>query len=95
MNVNGVNGVQAFTYENSVTGLIAGIEEDKVSKTILGTDGLYFVLVSESKLVEITESTSYIPEKEMLTVKGNNVDGLLQELIYQKADIDDNRRVIK
>lgn len=94
-NVNGANGVQSFSYENSLTGAIAGLGDNEVSKAILGSDGLYFVRVISSNDVVIDENTSFDPEQQKLAAKGNNVDALLQELIYEKSDVEDNRRVIR
>ena len=89
-------GSTSFGREAKVTGVIAGLKKGEISNIVEGEDGLYIVKVTAEDYAEITEDTNLDVEKEKLKsdeLKNGNL--LIDEFITEKADLLDNRKMLR
>lgn len=86
----------AYSNEGKVMGAIEGLTEGQVSEIIEGENGLYAVYVSKANTADVTEDTNLQTEKDKLTSEGQQTSyRLVQELIDEKLEIEDNRKIIQ
>jgi peptidyl-prolyl cis-trans isomerase D len=93
--VNGQNGIASYSFENALTGAVAGVQQGGVSKWVQGSDAAYLVMASEVSPAVIDENTNLEPELNAVSGDAPRFDYLLFEVINNKADIEDNRRIIE
>lgn len=90
------NGAKDLSFENKLSGAIAALKQGEVSKVIAGADGAYVVKVKTSQNAPITEDTNFDLEKQMLTQAHSGVvNYIFQELIDEKAKVEDNRQAVQ
>ena len=89
-------GVADYTYEGKLTGAIAALKEGDISSAVAGNDATYYVRAIKSTEAQLDENTNFDLEKGQLD-QGvpNRVELAVQELISEKADIEDNRQNIR
>ena len=93
--VNGQNGIPSYSFEKALTGAVAGVEQGEVSSWVQGGDAAYLVMANEVSPAVIDENTNLEPEMNALSGESPRFDYLLFEVINDKADIEDNRRIIQ
>lgn len=95
-NESGANPKSAYSTEGKVIGAIQGLAEGKVSEVIEGENGLYVVYVSKNKVAEITEDTNLKTDKDKISKSSEQIGySIVQELIDDKSEVVDNRRIIQ
>ena len=94
--VNLKKGSSQFSKESEVNGNIAGLSKDKTSNIIEGEDGVYVVRVLNENSAKITENTTFDNEKNQLQYAAQrNGNLLVNEYITEKADLRDNRKILR
>ena len=93
--VNLKNGVAKLAYESALTGAIGGVAKGKVSPLIQGLNAVYIVKVDSEKLATVNAKTNFDIEKQEINSKNNKFESLMQELITEKANIEDNRKILQ
>ena len=94
--VNLKRGSSKFSREFEVNGNIAGLSKDKTSDIIEGEEGVYVVKILNEYDAEITETTTFDKEKNQLKYAAQrNGNLLVTEYITEKADLTDNRKILK
>ncbi len=94
--VNLKKGSSQFSRESEVNGNIAGLSKDKTSNIIEGEEGVYVVKVLNEYDAEITENTTFDLEKNQLRYDAQiNTNLLVDEFITEKADLMDNRKILR
>ncbi len=94
--VNLKKGSSKFSRESEVNGNIAGLSKDKTSDIIEGEEGVYVVKVLNEYDAEITENTTFDLEKNQLRYAAQrNSNLLVDEYITEKADLTDNRKILR
>lgn len=89
-------GIQKLGYESNLTGVISSLDSDEVSSVVGGLDAAYIVKVNSENLAKVTDDTNFELEANLLNQKnGNKVDFVLQELIVEKADLEDKRTALQ
>ena len=74
----------------------AGLSKDKTSNIIEGEDGVYVVRVLNENSAKITENTTFDNEKNQLQYAAQrNGNLLVNEYITEKADLRDNRKILR
>lgn len=96
---NGVQvktGAREVSGEPKVNGAIAGLSNGKVSDVIEGENGIYVVKVNNESLATITEDTSFDLEKDQIKASVvRNSQLIVDEFVNDKADLQDNRKILR
>jgi len=95
-NVNLYQGIVKLNFESSLNGVIASLEKGSVSSVVTGLDGAYIVKVNSDVPATVTEDTNFELELNQLNSQNNNkTEFVLQELIIDKADLEDKRSTLQ
>ncbi len=90
------SGIPALGFESSLTGVIASLAPGSISAVVTGLDAAYIVKVNSGQDAQITEETNFELESNQLKQKNSNkVEYVLQELITEKADLEDRRNTLQ
>jgi len=84
--------IPGLALESTVVGTVFGLQPNKPSKAIEGTQGVYAVQVdSFVNPKELVDSERQTQQKQMLTSKEQRAWGAIFQALQNNADIDDNR----
>ncbi|MFT6747135.1 MAG: peptidyl-prolyl cis-trans isomerase D [Glaciecola sp.] len=90
------NGLPKLQYESNLTGVIASLKLGSISQVVTGLDAAYIVKVNTDVPATITKETNFDLESAQLNQQnGNKMEFVVQELIIEKADVDDNRNTLQ
>ncbi|MFT6715432.1 MAG: peptidyl-prolyl cis-trans isomerase D [Saprospiraceae bacterium] len=85
-------GVPKLSYESSLTGVIYSLESGSVSTLVVGLDAAYIVKSNSEVPAIVTEETNFDLESNQLNQQNRSkTEFVLQELISDKADVEDSR----
>ncbi len=84
--------IPGVSFESAVVGTVFGLQPNKPSKSIEGTQGVYAVQVSSFvNPKEMVESERKAQQKQLLAAKQQRSWGSIFKALMDNADIDDNR----
>ena len=84
--------IPGVSFESAVIGTVFGLQPNKPSKSIEGTQGVYAVQVSNFvNPKEMVETERKAQQKQMLAAKQQRSWGSIFKALMDNADIDDNR----
>ena len=89
-------GIVDYAYEVQLTGAIAGLNTGQVSAAISGNDATFYVKAVKVDEAKMDENTSFDLESSQLSQGSQNkVELAIQELVTEKADIEDTRENLR
>lgn len=95
-NVVLADGVPQLNYESALTGAISSLKSGSFSPVIAGVDGAYLVQVNKENPASVTDDTNFDLESTQLSQQNRGkLDYILQELITEKADVEDKRQTLQ
>jgi peptidyl-prolyl cis-trans isomerase D len=93
--VNLKSGIVKLAYESTLNGAVAGLAKGKTSQLIAGFNATYIVKTDAENLAKVDAKTNFDLEKQEINSKNNKFELLMQELITEKANVTDNRKILQ